>query len=81
MNEFLSSKKKIKELFTISNTTAIIVPKGDYQKEKALIHDIEQLDVVDNIMGLANIEVDDDGTYILADSLSPRIFHCSGSGY
>ena len=74
MNEFLSSKKKIKELFTISNTTAIIVPKGDYQKEKALIHDIEQLDVVDNIMGLANIEVDDDGTYILADSLSPREF-------
>ena len=74
MNEFLSSKKKIKELFTISNTTAIIVPKGDYQKEKALIHDIEQLDVVDNVMGLANIEVDDDGTYILADSLSPREF-------
>lgn len=74
MNEFLSSKKRIKESFTISNTTAIIVPKGDYQKEKALIHDIEQMDVVDNVMGLANIEVDDDGTYILADSLSPREF-------
>ena len=74
MNEFLSSKKKIKESFTISNTTAIIVPKGDYEKEKELIHDIEQLDAVDNVMGLANIEVDDDGTYILADSLSPREF-------
>ncbi|MFR1831759.1 MAG: efflux RND transporter permease subunit [Lachnospiraceae bacterium] len=74
MNEFLSSKKKIKETFPISNTTAIIVPKGDYEKEKELIHDIEQLDVVDNVMGLANIEVDDDGTYILADSLSPREF-------
>ncbi len=74
MNEFLSSKKKIKETFPISNTTAIIVPKGDYEKEKELIHDMEQLDVVDNVMGLANIEVDDDGTYILADSLSPREF-------
>ncbi len=74
MNEFLSSKKKIKETFPISNTTAIIVPKGDYEKEKELIHDIEQLDVVDNVMGLANIEVDDNGTYILADSLSPREF-------
>lgn len=74
MNEFLSSKKKIKETFPISNTTAMIVPKGDYEKEKELIHDIEQLDVVDNVMGLANIEVDDNGTYILADSLSPREF-------
>lgn len=74
MNEFLSSKKKIKETFTINNTTAIVVPKGDYEKEKELIHDLEQLDSVDDVMGLANIEVDDEGNYILADSLSPREF-------
>ena len=51
-----------------------MVPKGDYEKEKELIHDLEQLDSVDDVMGLANIEVDDEGNYILADSLSPREF-------
>ncbi len=53
---------------------AVIVPKGDYQKEGQLLDALESMDIVESATGLANIEVGDDGKYILVDRLGPREF-------
>ncbi len=74
MNEYLTAKRRIEESFVLDNTMAMVIPKGDYQKEGRIIEELEELDAVDTVLGLANIEVDDDGKYILVDELSPREF-------
>lgn len=74
MNEYLTSKKRIEEVFETTNGMAVVVPKGDYEKEAEIIRCLEDMEVVDTVMGLANIEVDDDGKYVLSDSLNPREF-------
>ena len=51
---------------------ALIVPKGDYASEKALLDRLETYDQVDYAMGLSNVEVMDG--YMLTDSLTPRQF-------
>ncbi|MDO4326915.1 MAG: MMPL family transporter [bacterium] len=73
-NEFLASKDRIEETFEVTNTMAIVVPKGDYEKEANILNRLEMLDEVDTAMGLANVEVTDDGKYILVDKLNPREF-------
>ena len=73
-NEYLTSKDRISETFEMTNTMAVIVPKGDYQKEGQLLDALESMDIVESATGLANIEVGDDGKYILVDRLGPREF-------
>lgn len=73
-NEFLAAKDRIEETFEITNGMAIVLPIGDYQKEAAVIEELEQMEFVDTIVGLSNIEVDDDGRYVLVDKLNPREF-------
>ena len=51
---------------------ALIVPAGDYEKEKALLQDLDACPEVDYTMGLANIEALDG--YHLTDKLTPRQF-------
>ncbi len=55
-----------------SNMVALIVPAGDYDSEKALLHDLDLCPEVDYTMGLANIEAMDG--YNLTDKLTPRQF-------
>lgn len=55
-----------------SNMVALIVPAGDYDSEKALLHDLDICPEVDYTMGLANIEAMDG--YNLTDKLTPRQF-------
>ncbi len=73
-NEFLASKERIQETFEVTNTMAIVVPKGDYEKEGKILKRLEAMEEVDTALGLANVEVTDDGKYILVDKLSPREF-------
>lgn len=73
-NEFLASKERIEETFEVTNTMAIVVPKGDYEKEGRILKRLEAMEEVDTALGLANVEVSDDGKYILVDKLSPRDF-------
>lgn len=73
-NEYLTSKDRIQKTFEMTNTMAVIVPKGDYQKEGKLLDALESQPTVKSAMGLANIEVGDDGKYILVDKLGPREF-------
>lgn len=58
--------------FGDSNMVALIVPAGDYEKEKALLQDLDACPEVDYTMGLANIEALDG--YHLTDKLTPRQF-------
>lgn len=73
-NEFLASKERIEQTFEVTNTMAIVVPRGDYEKEGQILSRLEAMDEVDTALGLANVEVSDDGKYILVDKLNPREF-------
>lgn len=55
-----------------SNMVALIIPAGDYDKEKALLRDLDACPEVDYTMGLANTEAMDG--YNLTDKLTPRQF-------
>ena len=71
-NETQIAEEKVNETFGTQNVMALIVPKGDYASEKALLDRLETYDQVDYTMGLSNVEVMDG--YMLTDSLTPRQF-------
>lgn len=73
-NEYLASRDRIDKDFDTTNALAIVLPKGDYQKEADIISVVENIPEVDTVLGLANIEVGDDEQYVLTDSLTPRQF-------
>lgn len=72
MNEYLTSKKAISEKFELDNSMAIVVPKGDYESEAAILEEVEELPNVEATIGLANITADDEEEYVLTDRLSPQ---------
>ena len=71
-NETQIAERRVNETFGTQNVMALIVPKGDYASEKALLDRLETYDQVDYAMGLSNVEVMDG--YMLTDSLTPRQF-------
>lgn len=71
-NETQLAKQKIESCFEKSNMLAVIVPRGDYEKEARVIQDIQELPLVESVTGLANVEVLDG--YTLTSSLTPREF-------
>ena len=62
----------IEDNFSSTNMVALMVPAGDYDKERELLQELESYDEVDSSMGLTNIEAMDG--YMLADKLTPRQF-------
>ncbi len=72
LNEQTLAKKMISENFDSTNMLALLVPSGDFEKEKALLEELDSFDEVASTMGLANIEAIDG--YTLADKLNPREF-------
>lgn len=71
-NEIQIAKAKINEAFGEQNVMALLVPKGDYEKEQALLKRLESYDEVNYAMGLSNVEATDG--YMLTDGLTPREF-------
>lgn len=69
-NESQIAEQKIKDTFGTENAVAMIVPAGDYEKEKALLRDLGNLEHVESALGLSSVEVMDG--IVLTDSLSPR---------
>ena len=59
-------------LFTSTNMIALTVPAGDYEKEAALLTELESMEEIDYSMGLANVEAMNG--YMLADKLMPWQF-------
>ena len=72
LNETQIAENMIKDNFSSSNMMALVVPKGDYEKEAQLLKELESYDEVDYTMGLANVDALDG--YKLADKLTPRQF-------
>ncbi len=72
MSENKFSAYMVDKEFGAVNQLAVMVPCGDYEKEKQVLTAIERLDEVDSVMGLANIDAMDG--YKLTDKLSPREF-------
>ena len=71
-NEAQIADMKIQELFGTTNTLAVLVPAGDYEKEAHIIGEISALADVKSVMGIANIEAMDG--YTLTSKLTPRQF-------
>ena len=72
LNEQQIAANMIKENFTSSNLVAVVVPSGDYEKERVILNELDAMPQVDHTMGLSNIEAMDG--YTLADKLTPRQF-------
>ena len=66
------AQDKIAGTFGQSNTIAVLVPKGDYEKEGGILRRVEALPEIKSATGLANIEVEDGR--VLTDRLTPRRF-------
>ena len=80
LNESQIADNMVADNFTSSNMLALVVPAGDYEKEAALLDELEGYDEIDYTMGLANVEAMDG--YMLADALTPRQFaELSGLDY
>lgn len=62
----------IAESFGDTNMVALVIPAGDYEKERKLINDLEARSEVDYCQGLANTEAMDG--YMLTDKLTARDF-------
>lgn len=62
----------IEESFGKSNMVALIVPAGNYDKERKLLKELDSCPEVDHTQGLANTEAMDD--YMLTDKLTARQF-------
>lgn len=71
-SEYQLAMEKISHNFSNSNTIAVLVPQGDFQKEGAILRRVEKLEPIKSATGLANIEVEDGR--MLTDKMSPRQF-------
>ena len=71
-NEAQIASETINNTFGTQNTAALLVPRGDYESEKALLKRLSSYDEVESAIGLANIEAMDG--YTLTDALTPRQF-------
>lgn len=72
LNETQIAENMIKDNFSSVNMVALMVPAGDYEKEAAILSELEEYKEVDSAMGIANIEAMEG--YTLADRLTPREF-------
>lgn len=72
LNETQIAENLISDTFTSTNMVALTVPAGDYEKEAALLTELDSMEQIDYTMGLANVEAMNG--YMLADKLTPRQF-------
>ncbi len=70
--EQMEYRDRISRIFGQDNVVAVVVKKGDYESEKKLLYQIEEIPEVKSAVGLANTEVSDE--YMLTDKLTTRQF-------
>lgn len=71
-NENQIATETINEHFGTKNLAAVIVPKGDYEKEKNLANELSQYNEVRSVTALSAVDIKDQ--YVLTDKLTPRQF-------
>lgn len=64
----INSNNKIAEVFGVQNSLVVVVPKGDYNKEKELIDFVMGKEIINNVNGIASIKVTDN--LYLSDKVS-----------
>lgn len=64
------AQNKIEDRFGVKNTLAVVVPKGDHEKEKKILENVEKLPYISSATGLANTELKDG--YTLTQKVTPR---------
>lgn len=70
--EWRIADEKVSETFGTKNTIAVLIPRGDYNKEKHILTRVSALPQVTAATGLANIEVEDGR--MLTDEMNTRRF-------
>ena len=70
LNETQIAENMIADNFGSTNFVAVVIPKDDYETEKAFLAELDTYAEVDYSMGLSNVEAMDG--YMLADKLTPR---------
>lgn len=71
-NEHQLAGDKVEETFGGQNILAVVIPKGEPEKEMALLKELNAREEVKYAMGLANVEAKPG--YCLEDELTPRQF-------
>lgn len=71
-SESREAMHRISDTFDDSTPVALIVPAEDFEKEKAVIREVEAMPEIRAATGLANIAVD--GEHVLTDRYTPRMF-------
>lgn len=71
-SKIVEPQEAIKPYFGTLNSLVVIVPKGDYEKERELADHIMEKELIDSVTALSTIEVTD-GVY-LTDSLTKAEF-------
>ena len=56
LNETQIAENMIDDNFSTKNLMALVVPAGDYDKERVILDELEQYDEVDSTLGLSNVE-------------------------
>lgn len=69
-NETQIAEQTVDETFGGQNLMALLVPTGDYPREKALLAELSGMEHVESALGLSNVEAMDG--YMLTDALTPR---------
>ena len=64
--------KKINSVFPRSTYTAVLIPAGDYEREKALIEELRSVEGAQTVTGLAGIDAG--SGYRLTDTVDPHGF-------
>ena len=72
LNDQTLAKKMITQNFGATNMIALLVPSGDFEKEAALLNELESREEVGSTMGIASMEIING--YTLTDKLCPREF-------
>lgn len=70
-NERHASMRKISDTFGSETTIAILVPEGNFEKEKALLLEVSALDEVTSVSSLATFSVGNG--YYLTDEFTPQM--------
>lgn len=71
-SESRAAMHKITDNFANSTTVAILVPAEDFDKEKAVLQQVQELEEIKSTLGLAAIEIDEE--HVLTDRYTPRMF-------
>ena len=71
-NENQIARETITEYFGSENNAALIVPSGDYEREKSLVNELKNYDEIKSITALSGVEAKDG--FVLTDKLTPRQF-------